>query len=305
MAIPKYNEMYSPILSLLSDDKPHEIKEIKDYVAVQMGVSDEERKERLPSGKSTVFNNRVGWARTYLNKAGLLSNSGRGVWAITAEGQRVHAENPNALDNEYLMRYDSFREFRSRDNSENVTVLELSAETPQDQMDEAYQSISKALVSELLNEIMSQSPDFFENLVVQLLEKMGYGGSLEGAGTVLGKSGDEGIDGVIREDKLGFSHIYIQAKRWGLDQTVGRPEIQKFVGALAGQGATRGLFITTASFTKEAYAYAEKQHTTRIVLVDGTALASLMIEHNLGVATQMTYEIKKVDTDFFNTDTDI
>ena len=307
MAIPKYNEMYSSILDLLKDGAPHTIGEIKEYVANAMCITDSDRKERLPSGKSTVFNNRVGWARTYLNKAGLLNSHSRGVWTISSEGKRLILEEPHLkIDNDYLMRYDSFRDFRTRGNTdENIDIVEMSTDTPQDQMDDAYRRIVTALAADLLDEVMAQPPDFFEQLVVQLLVKMGYGGSLEGAGTVLGKSGDEGIDGVIREDKLGFSHIYIQAKRWGLEQTVGRPEIQKFVGALAGQGATRGLFITTATFTKEAYSYAEKQHTTKVVLVDGKTLAKLMIDHGLGVATQMTYELKKIDTDFFNSDMDI
>lgn len=180
----------------------------------------------------------------------------------------------------------------------------VSSKTPQDILDEAFQQINTTLADDLLSEIMKQPPAFFEHLVVKLLTQMGYGGSVDDAGTVIGQTGDEGIDGIIREDKLGFSLIYIQAKRWDCDKTVGRPEIQKFVGALAGQGASKGLFITTAKFTKEARQYAEKQHTTKVVLVDDTTLAKLMIEYDLGVSTEATYEIKRIDSDFFAEDLD-
>ena len=176
----------------------------------------------------------------------------------------------------------------------------VSSESPQDILDDAYNQINAALIDDVLSEVMKQSPLFFEHLVIKLLTQMGYGGSLEDAGTVTRTSGDEGIDGMIREDKLGFDQIYIQAKRWDRNSTVGRPELQKFVGALAGQGASKGLFITTAQFTKEAKEYANKQHTTKNVLVDGTSLAKLMIEYNIGVSVETTYSIKKIDSDFFD-----
>ena len=222
---------------------------------------------------------------------------------ISDEGKRVLSSNPTVLDDEYLMRYEGFREFKTPSNGSALS-LSTSDATPQDELEDAFQKINSALISDLLTEIMSQTPDFFENLVVQLLVKMGYGGSISDAGEVLGKTGDEGIDGIVREDKLGFSLIYIQAKRWDLGNSVGRPEIQKFVGALAGAGASKGLFITTAGFSKEAYAYADKQHTTKVVLVDGKTLANLMIEHNLGVSTQIVYELKRVDTDYFVLETE-
>ncbi len=180
----------------------------------------------------------------------------------------------------------------------------MSGQTPQDILDSAFRQINRTLCDDLLAEIVKQPPSFFERLVVRLLTQMGYGGSVANAGVVLGQTGDEGIDGVVREDKLGFSLIYIQAKRWSCDMAVGRPEIQKFVGALAGQGAAKGLFITTAKFTKEAYQYAEKQHTTKVILVDGQALARLMIEYDLGVSTQVSYQLKRLDTDFFSDDLD-
>ena len=186
----------------------------------------------------------------------------------------------------------------------HTSIDSQNGQTPQDAFDLAYQQINHALADDLLSEIMKQTPAFFENLVVRLLENMGYGGSVENAGLVVGQTGDEGIDGIIREDKLGFSLIYIQAKRWDRTTSIGRPEIQKFVGALAGQGANKGLFITTALFTKEAREYAKKQHTTKVVLVDGESLAKLMIEYNLGVSTQAVYQIKRLDSDFFNEDND-
>lgn len=239
--------------------------------------------------------------RTYLKKAGLIDSPARGVFILTAEGSKVLMENPPVLNDDFLNRYESFRAFKNPDLSAAQTVSPaLSEDTPQDIFDKAFMQINASLADELLTEIMKQPPFFFERLVVKLLERMGYGGSLPNAGTVTPQTGDEGIDGIIREDKLGFSLIYIQAKCWNLDKTIGRPEIQKFVGALAGQGAAKGLFITTARFTKEAVAYAEKQHTTKVVLVDGAMLAKLMIEYNLGVSTETTYEIKKLDTDFFN-----
>lgn len=303
MAVPKYHEMYRPFLDFLKDGQSHKIKEVKEVVAVAMSITEEERQELLQSGKQAIFDNRIGWTRTYLKKAGLIDSPSRGVFVITAEGSKLLAEQPPTINDDVLMRYESFRVFKSPNaNGQDIPMADSSEDTPQDVLDSAFKLIKASLADELLSEIMKQTPSFFEDLVVKLLEKMGYGGSLKGAGTVVGQSGDEGIDGIIREDKLGFNLIYIQAKRWELVKTVGRPEIQKFVGALAGQGATKGLFITTAQFTKEAIAYADKQHTTKVILVDGVMLSQLMIEYNLGVSAEMIYEIKKLDTDFFTND---
>ncbi len=266
-----------------------------------MSVTEEEQKRLLPSGKQAIFVNRFGWTRTYLKKAGLLESPSRGVFVITADGSKLLAENPAVINDDLLMRYESFRLFKSPNaNGNDSPVADSTEDTPQDQIDNAFKMINTNLADELLSEIMKQQPSFFEALVVKLLEKMGYGGSLKDAGTVVGQSGDEGIDGIIREDKLGFNLIYIQAKRWDISKSIGRPEIQKFVGALAGQGATKGLFITTAQFSNEALAYAKKQHTTKVILVDGVMLTNLMIEYNLGVSTETVYEIKRIDTDFFS-----
>ena len=305
MAIPKYDEMYRAFMDCLADMQVHKSKEMKELLAAKFQISDEERHILRPSGHRPIFDNRVGWTRTYLKKAGLIDSPSRGAYQLTQTGKQVLVEDPPVLDNHYLEQFDSFCQFIGSDSSVPAQSLPaLSGDSPQDILDDAYQKINDALYDDLLAEIMKQTPAFFEALVVKLLERMGYGGSLENAGMVVGQSGDEGIDGIIREDKLGFSLIYIQAKRWELLQTIGRPEIQRFVGALAGQGASKGLFITTARFTREAREYADKQHTTKVVLVDGHMLAKLMLEYNLGVSTEMTYEIKRIDTDFFSDDLD-
>lgn len=301
MTVPKYFEMYSAFLDCLKDGQEHHIKDIKKFVAAKMEVSEEDREILLPSGRQTMYDNRLGWAKTYLKKAGLIENKARGVLALTKEGRKATQESGIVIDDNYLMKYPSFREFRRSNSAENVGSLSgVNTETPQEIFDKTFSEMNSSLGDELLGEIMKQSPAFFEYLVARLLNKMGYGGAVENSVLVTGQSGDEGIDAVIREDKLGFGLIYIQAKRWEPSNSVGRPEIQKFVGALAGQGAVRGLFITTAKFSKEAIAYAQKQHTTKVVLVDGILLTKLMIEYNLGVSTEMVYEIKKLDRDFFN-----
>ena len=316
MAIPKYDELYQEFLEAISDGELHKIGEIRDTLARMFNVSDGERKELLPSGKQPLFNNRVNWTSSYLKQAGLVQNSSRGVYRITDSGKRVLDAHVSKIDNNFLMRFASFKDFISRsapvvaNPGINTAVDKTShsfaqqsatpSESPQDVLDEAYSKIKAALIDDVLSEVMKQSPTFFEHLVVNLLTKMGYGGSLKGAGTVTRSTGDEGIDGIIREDKLGFNLIYIQAKRWDRNSTVGRPDLQKFVGALAGQGAIKGLFITTAQFTKEAVEYANKQHTTKIILIDGISLAELMIEYNVGVSVEATYSIKRIDSDFFD-----
>lgn len=316
MAIPKYDEMYREFLETLSDGELHRISEIRDTLAIVFHVSDDERKELLPSGKQPLFNNRVNWTSSYLKQAGLIKNASRGVYYITESGKKALAAHVPQIDNNFLLRFDSFKDFLSRstpvssDSGTNTSIAGsnyslsqqsvTSSESPQDILDGAYNKIKATLIDDVLSEVMKQSPTFFEHLVVNLLTRMGYGGSLKGAGTVTRSTGDEGIDGIIREDKLGFNLIYIQAKRWDRNSTVGRPDLQKFVGALAGQGATKGLFITTAQFTKEAVEYANKQHTTKIVLIDGITLAELMIEYDVGVSVEATYSIKRIDSDFFD-----
>ena len=304
MAIPKYHEFMKPILILLGDETPHKRSDMYEKFVLQFHLTEEEKEEWLPSGKQKVYKNRIGWALTYLKKANLIESPTRATFIITELGKSVLKEKPETIDQEFLMKFDSFKGFKKNidnpDDEDKPIVVTSSGESPQDMLDRAYKAITSTLTDDVLNEVMNQSPDFFEKLVVDLLVTMGYGGSKIENSQVLGKTGDEGIDGVIKEDKLGFDKIYIQAKRWDVDRTVGRPEIQKFVGALTGQGATKGAFITTAGFSKDAKEYVSKQHACKIVLIDGQTLAALMIDHNLGVSVESTYLIKKIDFDYFS-----
>lgn len=254
----------------------------------QFKLTEEEMSEVLPSGQSLLFANRVGWARTYLKKAGLLEAAKRGMLAITGRGIEVLKKKPKKVDNSLLKQFPEFLEFQSikKEGSEPSSQIEsahVEKQTPEETIDIAYQSIRQSLAQELIDTVRRLPPAFFERLVVELLVKMGYGGSLKDAGKAIGKTGDEGIDGTIKEDKLGLDIIYIQAKRWQASGIVGRPELHKFVGALAGQGAKKGIFITTSSFSKDALSYSPKNET-KIVLIDGVQLAQLMIDYNLGVA---------------------
>lgn len=304
MAVPKFFEFLPVVLQVLLDKSEKSVKQIREESITALHVSDEDCKELLPSGRQRTVDNRVNWAVTYLKNAGLIVAVRRGVYTITDEGRKAYTEVGSKLDLAYLERYESFRSFHGVpvDTPVGIKPPEPPAEdTPQDMFEKAYSQINAALAEDLLAVVMERSPNFFEQLVVDLLLKMGYGSSIDSAGLVVGQSGDEGIDGIIREDKLGFSSIYIQAKRWDpATMTVGRPEIQKFVGALAGQGASKGLFITTATFTKEAISYARKQLAAKIVLVDGRQLTRLMIEYGIGVSVQSTYTIKKIDSDYFD-----
>ena len=297
--LPKYNELYPSVLKSLSDRQIHTTREITDFVALDMNVDAKERQNELLSSGMPVFSNRVHWACTYLKKAGLLESAGRGRLQLTKEGYRIFTNPPASLDNQFLSRYPSFQAFRSRP-IETADNTKEADETPNDLIDQSISALNQKLADDLMAEIMAKDPAFFESLVVKLLLKMGYGGSASDSGVVTQQSNDGGIDGIIREDKLGFDQIYIQAKRWDPDKSIGRPEIQKFSGALRDEGATKGLFITTAKFSDGARTSAEKQH---IVLVDGPRLTKLMIEYNLGVSLVSTYEIKSIDTDFFNEDT--
>ena len=301
--IPDYQTLMLPLLKLVSDGQEHKYRDIIEKLAIEFEVTDEERKEHLASGNQSIFDNRVGWAKTYLKKAGLLDSPKRATFVITDIGRQTLSKNPDRIDAKYLRQFPSFLEFQnaSRNDSETeeeTTEIAVHEQTPEENLDKAYQRIRKSLASELLNRVVELSPAFFERLVVELLVKMGYGGSIKDAGKAMGKSGDEGIDGTIKEDKLGLDIIYIQAKRWKPGNVVGRPEIQKFVGALAGQGAKKGIFITTSNFTKEALDYTPRNET-KIVLIDGEQLAQLMIDYNLGCTTQQIYELKKLDSDYF------
>lgn len=311
MAVPKYNDFFSPVLRALEDGQIKRALEIRKYALNYLNVSEEDRKQMLPSNTQRLVDNRATWAITYLCKANLIERVAKGKYKITNTGIQVLHEKKDHVELKDLYQFDSFRQFintdtmseEKKDLSKPSVLEDLQEGTPQDNLNASMEQINKELSANLLSEIMERSPAFFEKMVVQLLLKMGYGSALED-GFVTGCSGDEGIDGIIREDKLGFSSIYIQAKRWAEDKAIGRPEIQKFVGALAGQGAQKGLFITTGTFTKEARSYVEKQLSTKVVLVDGEKLTKLMIEYNLGVSVETVYTIKKIDTDFFSEEND-
>ncbi|AMS27540.1 restriction endonuclease [Bacteroidetes bacterium UKL13-3] len=301
--IPDYQSLMLPLLKLVADRQEHKYRDLIENLATEFQVTDEERKELLASGNQAIFDNRVGWAKTYLKKAGLLDSPKRATFVITQIGLDTLKKNPDRIDAKYLRQFPAFLEFQNASRNDNETeeeiiIVETNEQTPEENLDKAYQRIRKSLASELLNRVVELSPTFFERLVVELLVKMGYGGSIKDAGKAIGKSGDEGIDGTIKEDKLGLDIIYIQAKRWRPGNVVGRPELHKFVGALAGQGAKKGIFITTSNFTKEALEYTPKNET-KIVLIDGEQLAQLMIDYNLGCTTQQIYELKKIDSDYF------
>lgn len=294
-----------PVLRLASDGNEHKFSKAVEELADEFNLSTEERNELLPSGSQAVFNNRVGWARSYLKQAGLLASPRRGFFTITQKGTKLIAAKPLRIDALTLEQYPEFIEFKNRKKEKSEgnemelvsTSEQESSLTPEDALASAYNKLRSALESEILIAVKESSPSFFERVVVDLLVKMGYGGNRQDAGRALGKSGDGGIDGIINEDRLGLDVIYIQAKRW--EGVVGRPEIQKFAGALQGQRARKGVFITTSSFTKEAREYASVIET-KIILIDGEHLSKLMAEHNVGVSTVGQYEVKKLDSDYFD-----
>ena len=304
MPIPDFQSIMLPLLKILADGKVYKYREIIEALVREFQVTEAERKEMLPSGQQEIFSNRVGWAKTYLKKAGLIDSPQRATFVISEKGKEILSQNPARIDAKFLRQFPEFQEF-NRVNKQNETItLESNLSTsdqeqnPEELLENSYQEIRQALATDLLSILRKLSPDAFEKLVVELLVKMGYGGSIRDAGKAVGKSGDQGIDGIIKEDRLGLDIIYIQAKRWADNNAVGRPEIQKFVGALAGQGAKKGIFITTSYFTQEALEYAPRNEI-KIVLIDGEELSQLMIDYNLGVSTKEIYEIKRIDHDYF------
>lgn len=301
MPIPDFQTIMLPLLTFARDGAEHTLRETIDALAEEFQLTVEERNTLLPSGQQAVFDNRVGWARTYLKKAGLLESTRRGYYRITDRGQQVLRQNPPRIDSTFLRRFPEFIEFQrttqlSTDDIRNENEEDSKPRTPEETIETAYQKLRESLAAELLQLIKERSPSFFERLVIDLLIKMGYGGTRKDAGEALGKTGDGGIDGIIKEDRLGLDIIYIQAKRW--DNVVGRPEIQKFAGALQGQRARKGVFITTSTFSQEALDFASRIDS-KIVLIDGSTLAQLMIDHNVGVTTVAAYELKRVDSDYF------
>lgn len=319
MAVPDYQTIMLPLLQYASDGEEHTSRDPVDSLMVYFNLTEAEQQEILPSGR-TVFADRTGWALTYLRQAGLLQRTRRGYFRITERGTSLLATYPNRIDNRLLAQYAEFRAFLARNrkatpqapaeaasngnsgataNGVSIALVEDAVQqrqTPSELLEDAYQTIRQDLAQELLERIKACSPSFFERLVVELLVKMGYGGSRKDAGEAVGHSGDEGIDGIIKEDRLGLDVIYIQAKRW--ERTIGRPEVHQFAGALTGQHARKGIFITTSSFSKDAQQFVMGVDT-KIVLIDGKHLAEMMIDHDVGVATTITYQVKRVDSDYF------
>jgi restriction system protein len=304
-----------PLLQLAADGQEHTSDEANEILANHFRLNETDRKELLPSGKEARFHNRVGWARTYLQKALLLERTGRSKFRITPRGSTILQNDPVSISVKFLEQYPEFIEFRRRTNkpaTDDTEPPEASllpdgmtqpqpppppSLTPQEILDTSYQNLRRILALELLDQMMASSPAHFEKLVVDLLLAMGYGGSRADAGKTIGRSGDEGIDGIINEDRLGLDIVYIQAKRW--QSSVGRPDIQTFVGSLEGQRANKGVFITTSQFTREARDYVTRIGR-KVVLIDGEQLAQFMIDYGVGVTTVETYTVKRVDSDYFS-----
>ena len=304
MPIPDYQTLMRPLLQLAADGQEHKLRDAVTLLADHYCLSEAERSAILPSGTQSVFGNRVGWARSYLKQAGALRSPRRGHFVITKRGRQLLQTNPLSIRVATLAQFPEFQAFRNRRQTnkiDNGTMLDMDSEvifddTPEDILASAHRLLCRNLEQEVLETVKEASPTFFEKLVVDLLIKMGYGGNRQDAGRAIGKSGDGGIDGIINEDRLGVDVLYMQAKRW--EATVGRPEIQKFAGALQGQRAKKGIFMTTSNFSREAKEYA-RSIETRIILIDGEKLAALMVEYNVGVSVVEHYEVKKVDTDYF------
>lgn len=287
-----------PLMELIADGQPHEVRVATDRLGQQFELTPAEWQEMLPSGRAPLFYNRLAWAKTHLKKAGLIDQPKRGVIVISDRGKQVLAKKPARIDIRLLQTFPEYRQPLAGSTPEPLSVVDTptSALSPEEALEDAFLVIRRALANDVLANVKQCDPQFFESLVVKLLLRMGYGGSREEAGQTVGRSGDGGIDGIINEDRLGLDAMYLQAKRW--EGVVGRPEIMKFVGALAGQRANKGVFITTSWFTQEAKDYASTSQY-KVVLIDGARLADLMIEHDLGVSVAATYQLKRIDSDFF------
>jgi restriction system protein len=307
MPIPDFQSFMLPLLTIAADGAEHSLEQAREILARDFGLSVAERNELLPSGRQRRFDNRVAWAKVFLEKAKLLSSSRRAHFQITDRGRQLLKERPSRIDIRLLLdRYEEFRRFRTSESGD-VTGSEATprivpetasqAHTPEEQLEQSYQSIRAGLAGEVLARVKAATPEFFEQLVVDLLLRMGYGGNRLEAGRAIGGSGDEGIDGVINEDRLGLDSIYIQAKKW--DGKVGRPEIQRFVGALHGKRARKGVFLTTGTFSSEAREYI-RTIDPRVVLIDGPELASYMLDLDIGVTTKAIFQLKRIDSDYFS-----
>ena len=301
MAVPDFQSLMLPLLQIAGDGKEHSLSDARGRLGAEFNLTQAEQEELLPSGRQSRFGNRVAWAKVYLEQGGLLLSPRRGHLLISDRGREVLKAPPGRIDIKFLGQYPEFIEFRRpKRDAQALSVPAASeapdAETPEEALEAAHAKIEASLAAEVLTRVKAGSPTFFEGLVVELLLKMGYGGSRADAGQAIGKAGDEGIDGVISEDRLGLDIVYLQAKRW--EGSVGRPEIQKFVGALHGKRAKKGVFITTGSFSSDAAAYVE-HIDPKVVLIDGRRLAELMIDFEVGVVTARTFHVKRVDSDYF------
>jgi restriction system protein len=306
MAIPDYQAIMLPLLQHTADGEIHTARELKETLADHFGITPEERQHMLPSGQQTTFHNRVAWAKTYLERAGILQNVRRGHFTITDRGREILASSVECIDNAFLRQFPEFNAFRAgnngNDDSNDAAEIVPDAtddQTPEEALQIAYKRIRDDLAAELIDQIKTMSPVFFEQLVLDLMVRMGYGGTNESSASLTAAGSDEGIDGVINEDQLGLDIVYLQAKRW--ENQVGRPEIQKFVGALHGKRARKGVFLTTSTFSRDAHDYVATIDP-KVVLIDGRRLAQLMIDFDVGVSTSQTYSVKRIDTDYFSED---
>ena len=300
MSVPDYQTLMLPVLQVAQDGNEHTMSEVVQILADAFHLTSEDRSELLPSGQQYRFDNRVHWARSYLKQAGLLQSTGRGKFRITERGLNVLGSSPAYINQAFLQQFPEFLEFKNR-SSKTETISEAdvpeTTQTPEEILEASYQNLRNKLVQEIIERIMSCSPRFFERLVVDLLVRMGYGGSRKDAGRAIGQSGDGGVDGIINEDRLGLDVVYIQAKRW--ESTVGRPIVQAFAGSLEGFRAKKGVMITTSSYSKDALDYVGRIEK-RIVLIDGEQLAQYMIDYGVGVAEMVTYTVKRIDLDYFD-----
>ncbi len=296
MTIPDFQALMRPLLDLHTDGLEHTNRDLVNTLAKQLDLTEDQRREMLPSGRAKLFDNRVGWAKTYLSNSGLIESPRRAVSIITERGKQLLSTHQGPINLKILNELPD-KSVKSVPSISASEIPESSEISPQESVENAHQQIRRDIERSLLDKIAANPPEFLERVVVDLIVKMGYGGNLKDAGQAIGRSGDEGIDGIIKEDPLGLDTIYLQAKRY--EGTIGRPDIQKFAGALQGQRAKKGIFITTSSYSKEARDFVSKIDT-KIILIDGSMLAQLMYDHGVGVAVHTIYEIKRVDTDYFD-----
>ncbi|MBS3650815.1 restriction endonuclease [Pseudaminobacter sp. 19-2017] len=308
MPIPDYQSLMLPVLRLAAEGEKR-VADVEDRIADDLGLTAEEREELLPSGRQRVLHNRIHWAKFYMSKAGLIASPARGRFVATEAGRALLAQNPERVDVKLLLKRPEFRDFYKSSNTAGTDTdssrgetegrdLDSASVTPEEQIEAAYQAVVAALRADLLDRIGQNSPAFFEGLIVDLLVAMGYGGSHKSAAAQLGRSGDGGVDGVVNEDRLGLDRVYVQAKRYAATNSIGRPDVQAFVGSLVGLGATKGVFVTTSTFSPQARDFV-KHLSQRVILIDGRQLADLMIEHGVGVRVSRAIEFKRLDEDFF------